>query len=129
MTEVKTDHNTIYENSHPQEVRGEVYDIADLMKKRITGVGHRPWSTWDKSEPVMIADGELVRVTYDALVCINFQSWNNQLWPRTWKKPHCIWHLESRLFSLFEYDSRFIPERFNAAHRNEDLIDIEKDNE
>jgi len=84
------------------------------MKKRITGVGHRPWSTWDKSEPVMIADGELVRVTYKAYVCINFKSWNNELWPRTWENRHCVWRLESRLFSIYEYDTKFIPARTHS---------------
>ena len=102
-------------NSVSVDVSGKIYDIPDLMGKRITGVGHKPWRDWNEAEPVLIADGELVRVTYEAYVAVNFQHCNNALWPRTWREGHCIWHVESRLFDIFEYDSRFTPERFNPT--------------
>ena len=93
----------------------KIYDIPDLMGKKITGIGHKPWRDWNEADPVLIADGEIVRVTYEAYVAVNFQNCNNALWPRTWREGHCIWHVESRLFDIFEYDSRFIPERFNPT--------------
>ena len=93
----------------------KIYDTPDLMGKRITGIGHKPWRDWSEAEPVLIADGEQVRVTRDAYLAINFRQFNNELWPRRWESGHCIWMLESRLFDIFEYDSRFIPDRAHAG--------------
>ena len=110
----------------------KIYDTPDLMGKKITGIGHKPWRDWSEAEPVLIADGEQVRVTRDAYLAINFGQHNNQLWPRRWEEGHCIWLLESCLFDILEYQSRFIPERFNpqeVSGPNDDLIDIERDNE
>jgi hypothetical protein len=92
----------------------KIYDTPDLMGKRITGIGHKPWRDWSEAEPVLIADGKQVRVTRDAYFAINFRQFNNELWPRWWHDGYCIWILESRLFDIFEYDSRFIPERMHA---------------
>ena len=92
----------------------KIYDTPDLMGKRITGIGHKPWRNWSEAEPVLIADGKQVRVTRDAYFAINFRQFNNELWPRRWEGSHCIWILEGRLFSIFEYDSRCIPERIHA---------------
>ena len=92
----------------------KIYDTPDLMGKRITGIGHKPWRDWTEAEPVLIADGKQVRVTRDAYFAINFRQFNNELWPRWWHDGYCIWILESRLFDIFEYDSRCIPERMHA---------------
>ena len=92
----------------------KIYDTPDLMGKRITGIGHKPWRDWSEAEPVLIADGEQVRVTRDAYLAINFRQFNNELWPRTWEGRRCIWLIEGRLFDIFEYDSRCIPERMHA---------------
>jgi len=108
----------------------KIYDTPDLMGKRITGIGHKPWRDWSEAEPVLIADGEQVRVTRDAYLAINFKQCNNELWPRRWEGRHCIWILESCVFDILEYQSRFIPERFSPEEvkdSNDDLIDIERD--
>ena len=93
----------------------KIYDIPDLMGKRITGIGHKPWRCADEAEPVLIADGEQVRVTYEAHVAVNFRWFNNEMWPRTWREGHCIWHFESHLFDVLEWESRCIPERLNQT--------------
>ena len=92
----------------------KIYDTPDLMGKKITGIGHKPWRDWSEAEPVLIADCKQVRVTRDAYYSINFRQFNNELWPRWWHDGYCIWILESRLFDIFEYDSRCITERMHA---------------
>jgi hypothetical protein len=92
----------------------KIHDTPDLMGKRITGIGHKPWRDWSEAQPVLIADNEQLRVTRDAYFAINFRQFNNELWPRRWHDGYCIWTLEIRLFDIFEYDSRCIPERMHA---------------
>ena len=116
--------NMIWENGHPQELRGEVLCAEALMDKWITGVGHKPWHEWEKGEPMLIADGELVRVTHDAYKCVKFNGWNVEMWPKTWHDKHCIWHLERRSFESWWLSNRSYPFPLGSS-----IIDIKRDND
>lgn len=82
-----------------------IYGVDELMGKTITGIGHKPWQSWETAQPALIADGEMIFVTREAYETVKHRHLGNGLADHIRIGDHSIWEMDPVLFDDWYNDT------------------------